>query len=131
MEPSFGRLRNHESHLSAVKRNGTTIESYLYDDQGMRIKKTSNGVSTYYINQFYEVTNGVATKYYYPSARSGHASTANATQRAPEKSQKRQHRHQELSPCSYPWHPLDSQTPIKKRDWANTTQSRSTLYPAR
>jgi len=32
---------------------------------GNRVKKTVNGVSTYYIGNHYEVTNNVATKYYY------------------------------------------------------------------
>ena len=45
----------------------------------MRVKKTSNGVTTYYVNQLYEVTNGIATKYYYPSASSGQASAANVS----------------------------------------------------
>jgi RHS repeat-associated protein len=40
--------------------NGAT---YAYDGEGRRVKKTVNGVTTYYLSDDYEVTNGVATKY--------------------------------------------------------------------
>ena len=45
-----------ENHLSAVKNGSTSIESYLYDADGMRVKKSGCAAATYYINAFYEVT---------------------------------------------------------------------------
>jgi RHS repeat-associated protein len=40
--------------------NGST---YAYDGEGRRLKKVVNGVTTYYLSDDYEVTNGVVTKY--------------------------------------------------------------------
>lgn len=37
--------------------------SFAYDGNGMRVKKTSPGFSTHYIDKLYECTNGVCTKY--------------------------------------------------------------------
>jgi RHS repeat-associated protein len=39
--------------------------SYLYDYSGRRVKKTENGITTYYFSSFYEVENGTPIKYYY------------------------------------------------------------------
>jgi len=41
--------------------NGT---SFAYDADGMRLKKVTNGTTTYYLGDDYEVTNGVVTKYF-------------------------------------------------------------------
>ena len=51
-------------------------ERYLYDENGVRIKKTRGGTDTFYINHYFEVDvppaeglgetgSGVKTKYYY------------------------------------------------------------------
>jgi YD repeat-containing protein len=40
---------------------GTT--TILYDGEGKRAKKTNGGNTTRYINKYYEIINGVATKY--------------------------------------------------------------------
>jgi YD repeat-containing protein len=60
---------NHENRLAEIQRNGVTLESYLYDDAGQRVKKTSNGVETFYPFPHYEVevNAGVTTetKYYF------------------------------------------------------------------
>ena len=46
--------------------NGSAInESYLYDDNGQRVKKTSNGVVTYYPFADYHLENGYKVKYYF------------------------------------------------------------------
>ncbi len=44
---------------------GATTTTYLYDGDGNRVKKVAGGVTTYYVGNHYEVTIGVATKYYY------------------------------------------------------------------
>ncbi len=41
---------DHENRLSAISGGGLPTESYLYDDNGIRVKKFSNGVATYYVN---------------------------------------------------------------------------------
>lgn len=48
---------------------GLPTESYLYEPDGVRIRKTSNGVNTWYVNGFYEVAGSTVTKYYYYSRR--------------------------------------------------------------
>ena len=68
---------DHENQLKQVDNwtTGTVIESYAYDDSGIRIRKTSNGTSTYYPNQFYEqrAPSGLpsVTKYYYFNGAQG------------------------------------------------------------
>jgi RHS repeat-associated protein len=54
-----------EPRLKEVKTGATVIESYLYDPDGLRTKKVAGSTSTYYINQFYEVSGSNVTKYYY------------------------------------------------------------------
>jgi RHS repeat-associated protein len=39
--------------------------SFVYDGDGARVKSTINGVTTSFVGQHYEVTNNVATKYYF------------------------------------------------------------------
>ncbi|MEZ4623182.1 MAG: RHS repeat-associated core domain-containing protein, partial [Caldilineaceae bacterium] len=56
---------NHENRLQEVKNGSTTIESYLYDPDGQRVKKTAGSTSTYYVNQFYEKSGTTVTQYYY------------------------------------------------------------------
>jgi RHS repeat-associated protein len=53
-----------ENRLAAVSCNGNTT-SYVYDGDGNRIKKTVDGVSTVYVNQYYEVTGTEVTTNYY------------------------------------------------------------------
>ena len=55
---------SHENRLASLTATGID-ESYLYDDAGMRMKKTSNGVATYYPFPHYEVSGSTATKYYF------------------------------------------------------------------
>ena len=51
--------------VSGTSINNTAItESYLYDENGIRIKKTSNGVNTFTPFAHYEVDNGTTVKYY-------------------------------------------------------------------
>ncbi|MEZ4736341.1 MAG: polymorphic toxin-type HINT domain-containing protein [Caldilineaceae bacterium] len=56
---------DHENRLSSLTGAGVN-ESYLYDSNGQRVKKTSNGSITYYPNQYYEQYGGTnVDKYYY------------------------------------------------------------------
>ncbi len=54
---------DHENRLASV--SGGATESYLYDADGMRVKKTSDGVETYYPFPHYELHDGVVVKYYF------------------------------------------------------------------
>jgi hypothetical protein len=45
--------------------------SYLYDDNGIRVKKTAGGVATYYVSPIDEISGSTVTKYYYPSRPAG------------------------------------------------------------
>jgi RHS repeat-associated protein len=53
-----------ENRLTSIT-VGANTTTYVYDGDGNRVKKTVNGVSTFYVGNHYEVTNGVATRYYY------------------------------------------------------------------
>ncbi|MBX3015506.1 MAG: RHS repeat protein [Caldilineaceae bacterium] len=62
---------DHENRLSSVTGGGVN-DSFLYDADGQRVKKTSNGTTTYYPNQYYEQTGGTnVDKYYYFNAPRG------------------------------------------------------------
>jgi RHS repeat-associated protein len=39
--------------------------SFVYDGDGNRVAQTVNNVTTYFVGNYYEVTNGTVTKYYY------------------------------------------------------------------
>ena len=54
---------DHENRLASV--SGGVIKSYLYDAEGMRVKKTSDGVDSYYPFPHYELHDGVVVKYYF------------------------------------------------------------------
>jgi len=57
---------DHENRLATAYRSSPALsESYGYDADGIRIRKTSNGVNTYYPNQLYEATTGLTIKDYY------------------------------------------------------------------
>ena len=45
------------------------VTQYVYNADGARVKKTVSGTATYYVGNWYEVTNGVVTKYYYFGAQ--------------------------------------------------------------
>ncbi|RIK26641.1 MAG: hypothetical protein DCC52_10075 [Chloroflexi bacterium] len=53
-----------ENRLTSIT-VGANTTTYVYDGDGNRVKKTANGVSTFYVGNHYEVTNNVATKYCY------------------------------------------------------------------
>jgi RHS repeat-associated protein len=55
---------DNENRLTSIT-VGANTTTYVYDGDGNRVKKTVNGVSTYYVGNHYEVTNGNALKYYY------------------------------------------------------------------
>ena len=57
---------NAENRLTEIRRNGVILESYLYDVDGQRVRKSSGGNTTYYPNQYYEQYSGNnVDKYYY------------------------------------------------------------------
>ena len=39
--------------------------NFLYDGDGRRVAQTLNGVTTYFIGNYYEVTDSSTTKYYF------------------------------------------------------------------
>ncbi len=56
-----------ENRLTSITVGGITT-TYTYDGGGNRVKRSANGVTSYYIGNHYEVTVGGATsilKYYY------------------------------------------------------------------
>jgi RHS repeat-associated protein len=55
---------DYENRLTSIVVGGTTT-TFTYDGDGNRVKKVAGGTTTYYVGNHYEVTNGVATKYYY------------------------------------------------------------------
>jgi RHS repeat-associated protein len=48
---------------------GSATTQYVYNADSARVKKVVGSTATYYIGNWYEVTNGVATKYYYFGAQ--------------------------------------------------------------
>ncbi len=58
-----------ENALASVSDSGGTIESYVYDGDLKRVKRVAGAQTTVYVNKYYEVTNGVATKHYYHGDR--------------------------------------------------------------
>jgi YD repeat-containing protein len=55
---------DYENRLTSITVGGTTT-TFVYDGDGNRVKKVAGGVTTFYVGNHYEVTNGNATKYYY------------------------------------------------------------------
>ena len=65
-KPFYTLTWDHENRLASATGSGThPTESYLYDTDGMRVKKTSDGVETYYPFPHYELHDGVVVKYYF------------------------------------------------------------------
>ena len=44
---------------------GAATASFVYDGDGKQVKSVMDGVTTYFVGNHYEVTNGVVTKYYF------------------------------------------------------------------
>jgi RHS repeat-associated protein len=68
--PGLALVWNAENRLASVTVNGAGVESYGYNDAGIRVKKVSGGVTTYYPFPHYEVQVSAsnvttATKYYF------------------------------------------------------------------
>jgi hypothetical protein len=55
---------NHENQLASVSGPGVS-ESYWYAPDGQRVKKTSNGVSSYYVHPLYEVEGTMVRRHYW------------------------------------------------------------------
>jgi RHS repeat-associated protein len=51
-----------ENRLVGV--SGAASAAFVYDGDGRRVKGTVNGVTTYYVGDYYEVSGGVVKKYY-------------------------------------------------------------------
>ncbi len=52
-----------ENRLVSV--SGAISATFGYDGDGNRVKSTINGVATYFVGNYYEVTGSTVTKYYY------------------------------------------------------------------
>ena len=64
--PNYTLSWDHENRLASVTGGGIyPSEDYLYDADGMRVKKTSDGAETYYPFPHYELHDGVVVKYYF------------------------------------------------------------------
>jgi YD repeat-containing protein len=67
--PGLALVWNVENRLASATVNGASVESYSYNDAGIRVKKVSGGVTTYYPFPHYEVqvsaTNVTTTTKYY------------------------------------------------------------------
>jgi RHS repeat-associated protein len=57
-----------ENRLTQVV-SGTVTTSYAYNGDGARVKQVAGSDTTYYVGNWFEVKNGVATKYYYFGAQ--------------------------------------------------------------
>jgi RHS repeat-associated protein len=55
---------DHENRLQSVVA-GSFVETYIYDPDGQRIRKIANGTTTLYPFPHYEISGGVATRYYF------------------------------------------------------------------
>jgi RHS repeat-associated protein len=65
--PDFG-LPQTDKVITAPRQSlqGMTITaSFVYDGDGNRVAQTVNGVTTYFVGNYYEVTGSTVTKYYY------------------------------------------------------------------
>jgi len=56
---------NHAPKMAAMTALETINATFTYDGDGKRVKQTVNGVTTYFIGNYYEVTGSTVTKYYY------------------------------------------------------------------
>ncbi len=57
-----------ENRLVKVLQNGTSMAAFGYDGDGVRVKQTltaTTATTTYFVKNYYEVSGGSATKYYY------------------------------------------------------------------
>ncbi len=64
--PNYTLSWDHENRLASVTGGGIyPSEDYLYDADGVRVKKTSDGVETYYPFPHYEVHDGTVVRYYF------------------------------------------------------------------
>ncbi len=61
---TFTLLYDAENRLVEVKKNSVSIATFVYDGDGKRVKSIIGSETTLFIGSHYEVTNGVATKYY-------------------------------------------------------------------
>ena len=59
----------HASKVLAMPSPLSAEASFLYDGDGRRVAQTLNGVTTYFVGNYYEVTGGVVTKYYFAGAQ--------------------------------------------------------------
>ncbi len=55
--------------VQAMPALNTTSATFMYDGDGNRVAQTVNGVTTYFIGNYYEVTGQIITKYYYAGSQ--------------------------------------------------------------
>ena len=58
------RTFTYDAENRLVSVSGAASASFVYDGDGRRVKATVNGVTTYYVGDYYEVSGGVVKKYY-------------------------------------------------------------------
>ena len=63
-----GFTYDYENRLTNANVGGVTTQ-YAYNGDGARVKKVVGSTATYYVGNWYEVTNGAVTKYYYFGAQ--------------------------------------------------------------
>jgi RHS repeat-associated protein len=65
---TFNLAYDAENRLVEVKKNSTTIATFAYDADGVRVQATENGTLTKFVGGHYEVTGSQVTKYYMAGA---------------------------------------------------------------
>jgi YD repeat-containing protein len=51
---TFDLSYDYENHLTQVKKNGSTLATFVYDGDGKRVKGTISGVTTAYTGNYFE-----------------------------------------------------------------------------
>jgi RHS repeat-associated protein len=65
---TFNLAYDAENRLVEVRKNSTTIATFVYDGDGKRVRATENGTLTKFIGSHYEETGSQITKHYFAGA---------------------------------------------------------------
>ena len=70
---SYDLTYDADNRLVEVEKNQTTVGEYVYDGDGSRVKSVVNGVTTYYIGNYFEwrveTSGSTGVKYYYAGSQ--------------------------------------------------------------